>query len=44
MLEDTGQMNNFDLAKLMDIDLHSIYFWRSSLKIIEEDVERFVAL
>lgn len=44
MLAATGKMNNTDLAMLMGIDLHSIDFWRSSLKSIEEDVERFVAL
>lgn len=44
MLVATGKMNNFYLGKLMDINLHSIDFWRSSLIIIEEDVERFEAL
>lgn len=44
MLAATGKMNNVDIAKLMGIDLHSKDFWRNSLKLIEEDVERFAAL
>ena len=44
LLSLTGKMDIADLTKLMNIDVHSIDFWRSSLKVIEEDIERFIEL
>jgi len=31
-----------DIAKLMNIDVHSIDFWRNSLKLIEKDIDKFI--
>ncbi|MBV7276180.1 M3 family oligoendopeptidase [Clostridium sp. PL3] len=44
LLSLTGKMNLYDVAKLMNIDIHDIEFWRSSLKIVEEDIDRFIEL
>jgi len=44
LLSLTGKMDIADLTKLMNIDVHSIDFWRSSLKVIEEDIEKFIEL
>lgn len=33
-----------DVAKIMDIDVHDITFWRSSLKLMEKDINRFIDL
>ncbi|MEA4825475.1 MAG: M3 family oligoendopeptidase [Clostridium sp.] len=44
LLSVTGKNNLVDVAKLMDIDLHSVDFWRSSLKLIEDDINKFVNL
>lgn len=32
------------LAKIMNIDVHSIEFWRSSLRLIERDIENFISI
>lgn len=40
----TGKMNLYDIAKLVNIDIHDIEFWRSSLKTIEEDINKFIEL
>lgn len=32
------------LAKTMNIDVHSIEFWRSSLGLIERDIEKFISI
>lgn len=40
----TGKNNIVDVAKLMDIDVHSPDFFRNSLKLIEKDIEKFVEL
>ena len=37
-------MDIADLTKLMNIDIHSIDFWRNSLKVVEEDIEKFIEL
>lgn len=44
LLSVTGKNNLVDVAKLMDIDFHSVDFWRSSLKLIEDDINKFVNL
>lgn len=41
-LSETSRNNIIDVAKIMDIDVYSIDFWRSSLKLIERDIEKFV--
>ena len=44
LLNVTGKMSIKDVAATMNIDVHSIDFWRSSLKLIEKDIEKFVSL
>ena len=44
LLSLTGKMDIADLTKLMNIDIHSIDFWRNSLKVVEEDIEKFIEL
>jgi len=41
-LSETSRNNIVDVAKIMDIDVHSIDFWRNSLKLIERDIEKFI--
>lgn len=42
MLASTGKMSVYDVAKSVGIDIHDISFWRSSLKMIEEDIEKLI--
>jgi pepF/M3 family oligoendopeptidase len=42
LLSATGKNNLVQVAKMMDVDIHSINFWRSSLNLICEDIEKFV--
>jgi pepF/M3 family oligoendopeptidase len=42
LLAVTGKNKIADVTALMGIDIHSVDFWRSSLKVIEEDIENFV--
>ena len=42
LLSATGKNNLVQVAKMMDVDIHSIDFWRSSLNLIAEDIEKFV--
>ncbi|MEK4258311.1 M3 family oligoendopeptidase [Paenibacillus sp. FSL L8-0499] len=42
-LRDTSKHNIVDVAQTMDIDVHSIDFWRSALKLIESDIGVFIA-
>ncbi|WP_202813779.1 M3 family oligoendopeptidase [Defluviitalea phaphyphila] len=42
LLASTGKNNLVDVAKKMNIDLHSLDFWRNSLKLIEKDIEKFI--
>ncbi|MBI5706735.1 MAG: M3 family oligoendopeptidase [Armatimonadetes bacterium] len=44
LLSSTGLADAATLAKRFDIDTRSKDFWRSSLKVIEVDIERFEAL
>jgi pepF/M3 family oligoendopeptidase len=44
MLSVTGKRTIAEVAAMMKIDVHSIDFWRSSLKLIEKDIEKFISL
>jgi len=44
LLRETGKNNIADVAKMMDIDVHSVDFFRNSLKLIEKDIEKFIEL
>ncbi|EYE89779.1 oligoendopeptidase F [Fervidicella metallireducens AeB] len=44
LLSVTGKMKIADITSLMGIDIHSIDFWRSSLNIVAEDIEKFINL
>jgi oligoendopeptidase F len=44
LLASTGEATPLDLAARFGIDLHEPDFWRSSLKVIEEKVHRYVQL
>ncbi|WP_352420262.1 M3 family oligoendopeptidase [Proteiniborus sp.] len=44
LLVATGRNNIADVTKMVGIDVRSIDFWRSSLKLVEEDIERFIEL
>ncbi|MGH4051461.1 MAG: M3 family oligoendopeptidase [Clostridium sp.] len=42
LLTSTGKNDLVQVAKKMDIDIHSIDFWRSSLNLITQDIEKFI--
>lgn len=44
MLSVTGKLNIVDVAKVMNIDIRKVDFWRSSIELIKKDIERFVSL
>lgn len=44
LLEATGKMNIADVAKTAKIDLYSKDFWKSSIKLIEQDIDKFISL
>lgn len=44
LLSVTGKNKIAHVTKLMGIDVRSVDFWRSSLKTIEEDIEKFLEL
>lgn len=44
LLAATGKMTIEEVARIMDIDVTDISFWRSSLKLVIEDIEKFIAL
>ena len=44
LLKATGKNTLENVAKLVNIDVTSIDFWRSSLEIIEEDIDEFLKL
>ncbi len=44
LLSVTGKLKLADVAKTIGIDIRSIDFWRSSLKLIEKDIEKFISL
>lgn len=44
LLQATGMNNLANVASLMNIDIKSVDFWRSSLELIKSDIEKFIAL
>lgn len=42
LLSATGKNNLVEVAKMMDVDIHSIDFWRSSLNLITLDIDKFI--
>ncbi|MDY4077521.1 MAG: M3 family oligoendopeptidase [Clostridium sp.] len=44
LLSITGKNKLEDVAKVMGIDIHNVEFWRSSLKLIEDNIEKFIRL
>jgi pepF/M3 family oligoendopeptidase len=44
LLTATGKNNIYDITAMAHIDIHSVNFWRSSLKIIESDIDIFMAM
>ncbi len=44
LLSITGKNNISDVTKVMNIDIKDVDFWRGSLKIIEEDINKFLEL
>lgn len=44
LLAVTGKNMVADVTKIMNIDVHDVNFWRNSLKLIEEDIEKFIQL
>lgn len=44
LLQATGKNNIADVAKMVNIDIHSIEFWRSSLDLIKQEIDRFMKL
>lgn len=44
MLSVTGKMSIADVAKVMNIDIRKVDFWRSSLDIVRKDIEKFIKL
>lgn len=44
LLASTGKMNVYDVAKSVGIDIHDVDFWRSSLKMIGEDIDALITL
>ncbi|MGH4123850.1 MAG: M3 family oligoendopeptidase [Clostridium sp.] len=41
-LSATSKNNIVDIAKIIDIDVHSIDFWRNALNLIQKDIEVFI--
>jgi pepF/M3 family oligoendopeptidase len=44
LLADTGEATPAQLAERFNIDIHKPDFWRSSLKVVEDRIERYVNL
>jgi oligoendopeptidase F len=44
LLAATGKNNVADVAAIMGIDVRSKDFWRSSLQLIEKDIEKFLEI
>lgn len=44
LLNATGKNNIYDVAKMAGIDVHDPEFFRSSLRLIEEDIKKFIDL
>lgn len=44
LLAVTGKMKIADVARIMDVDVRSVDFWRGSLQLIANDIDTFVTL
>lgn len=44
LLASTGRMSVYDCCKSVGIDVHDVNFWRASLEMCKEDVNRFIEL
>lgn len=44
LLSNTGKKNIAEITKEIGIDIHSVDFWRSSLRIIENEIDKFIEL
>ncbi|MGL5041712.1 MAG: M3 family oligoendopeptidase [Culicoidibacterales bacterium] len=44
LLAQTGKASLLDIGLMVDCNLHDIKFWESSLNLIKEDIEQFIAL
>ena len=44
LLKETGRNKITDVTAMMNIDIRSPEFWRSSLKLVELDIEQFITL
>ena len=44
LLSVTGKNNLVDIAKLVGVDIRSSEFWRNSLEIIKNDIDKFIEL
>lgn len=44
LLSVTGKNNIADVAMIAGINVRSIDYWRSALKLVEEDIEKFISL
>lgn len=44
LLSVTGKLSIADVAAIMDVDVRSVDFWRNSLALIGEDINKFVEL
>lgn len=44
LLQATGKNSIADAAKIVNIDVRDVAFWRGSLKLIEKNIETFVSL
>lgn len=44
LLSETGKRSVTDVAKIVDVDLNDINFWKNSLELIKEDISKFLDL
>ncbi len=44
LLKETGKKSIADVTAMMNIDIRSPEFWRSSLKLVEQDIEKFISI
>lgn len=44
LLSETGKRSVTDVAKIVDVDLNDINFWKNSLELIKDDISKFLDL
>ncbi len=44
LLSETGKRSVTDVAKIVDVDLNDINFWKNSLELIKKDISKFLDL